>query len=64
MNLSDGSILRGCDAMIDDARARVSQVKLILKSVINDPNPEAPIRIFRGELNEALTLLNELDDRG
>lgn len=61
MSLSDGSILRGCDALIDDARSKVSEIKIILRSALNDIYS---LDKTAHNLHAALALLNELDDRG
>lgn len=57
-----GSNLRGIDAMLCDARAQVSQVKLLINDVLENMAHGEETDMIEN-LQTALSLLTDLDDR-
>lgn len=67
INILDGSTLRGIDNLLSDARAQVSQVKLIVNDALKELS-HYNLTDERGkelieDLQTALALLTDLDDR-
>lgn len=59
----EGSILRGADSSIADARAKISEIKLIIRDMIDIAETNNIDKGIINNLQEALSILMDLDDR-